>query len=386
MTQSFGIVLPLRKRHRIDPGDLIRELRLLVEETGAVVKIDPRMAHQAPKSGGMFSLRKAPPETVAFELDGVRLRVSLHAEPLADRLEMGRYVNPVMWEVGLGEFTDHRAYFRIHEAGIEGEEGPDAIFDRAAAVTATASVVARLSGPVGAIWLAGRNSVPMRSFGVAMEQLKEGAAPLSFWLRWHVLPPSDMEELHSGLVTAGLAPFVGRELMARPSTIETRLMIDHAFELARRMIDDKMAVSDNQVIDGEDIGRIRLRLISRSRKGDAPVVEMIPLDAPPVKPTVAQVEAQKAAAQEAAVREALARDAGSGAGPGDGPANGPDRDQDGDGGASPAPLTEAQREEIRAIVRGPDQGRDPRRAGAGASKGLGVGRGLSFTAGGRSVA
>lgn len=284
MDQSFAIVLPLRKKVRVDPGDLITELRLLVEETGATVRMDPRMMHAQPSGGLLSAFRKAPPETIAFELDGVRLRVSLHAEPFADKLEMGRYVNPVMWEHGLGEFTDHRAYYKVFEAGIEGEEGPDATFDRAAAVTATASVVARLSEPVGAIWLAGRNSVPMRAFGSAMERLKEGMAPLSFWLRWHVIPPGDMEDFQSGIVTGGLAPFTGRELLAKPSQVETRTMIDHAFELARRMIDDKLAVSDNQVVDGDAGARLRLRLGGRHRKGDSPVCEMVLLSDRAAKP------------------------------------------------------------------------------------------------------
>ncbi len=277
MDQSFAVVLPLRKKVRIDPGDLIRELRLLVEETGATVRMDPRMMHQQPARSGLLGglgFGSAAPETVAFELDGVRLRVSLHGEPFADKLEMGRFVNPVMWEHGLGEFTDHRAYFKIYEAGIEGEEGPDATFDRAAAVTATASVVARLTEPVGAIWLTARNSVPMRAFGAALEQLKEGAAPLSFWLRWHVIAPGEMEDFHSGIVTGGLAAFTGREIMAKPSKTETRVMIDHAFELARRMIDEKLAISDNQTVEGEGGAKLRARFGGRNRKGDMPVCEI----------------------------------------------------------------------------------------------------------------
>ncbi|WP_285674018.1 hypothetical protein [Paralimibaculum aggregatum] len=280
---------------------MITELRLLVEETGATVRMDPRMMHAAPPSTGLLgALRRSPPETVAFELDGVRLRVSLHGEPFADRLEMGRYVNPVMWERGLGEFTDHRAYYKVHEAGIEGEEGPDAIFDRAAAVTATASVVARLSEPVGAIWLAARNSVPMRTFGAAMEQLKEGTAPLSFWLRWHVIPPGEMEDYNSGIVTGGLAAFTGREIMARPSVTETRVMIDHAFELARRMIDEKMAISDNQAVDGDGGARLRLRLGGRHRRGDSPVVEMSLLKGAAPRARPAEPGAEAAARPEPA--------------------------------------------------------------------------------------
>jgi hypothetical protein len=309
--QSFSIVLPLRKKVRLDPGDLIREVRLLVEATGATVRIDPRMIHQAPSGrGGLLgTLRSgAAPEVVAFELDGVRLRITQHAEPFADRSGIGRYVNPVMWDTGLGEFTDHRAYLRVHEAGIEGEEGPDAVFDRAASVTATASVVARLAEPVGAIWVSARNSVPMRSFVAAMERLKEGHAPLEFWLRWHVIPPGEMDDLHSGIVTGGLGAFIGREILAKPSRAETREMIDHAFELARRMIDEKIAVSDGQVVEGAGGTRLRIKLGGRFRKGEVPVCEIELVDPPAARARPSQPETRALPSLdevEAALRLAL---------------------------------------------------------------------------------
>lgn len=285
MQRNFSVILPLKKRDRIDPGDLITEIRLLVEQTGATVRIDPRMAHQAAtRTSGLLSTLRggAQPEIFAFELDGVRLRVSNHNEPFADRSDIGRYVNPVMWDQGLGEFTDHRAHFKIHEAGIEGEEGPDATFDRAAAVTATASVVARFTEPVGAVWLSARNSVPTRSFADALGSLTDGVAPLRFWLRWHVLAPEGMEEHNSGLLTAGLAPFVGHEILARPSTADTRVMIEHAFELARRMIDEKMTFSDGQTVEGAGGEKLRIRLGVRHRREEAPVCE-IALANPPAK-------------------------------------------------------------------------------------------------------
>ncbi|MEM9147739.1 MAG: hypothetical protein AAGC57_16260 [Pseudomonadota bacterium] len=278
MQRSFAVILPLKKRDRIEQGDLITQLRLLVEETGATVRIDPRMAHQGAQrpSGLLSSFRQSPqPDVFAFELDGVRLRVSNHSDPFTDRREIGRYVNPVMWDHGLGEFTDHRAHFKIHEAGIEGEEGPDATFDRAAAVTATASVVARFTHPVGAVWIAARNSVPLSSFRTALDTLKDGKAPLDFWLRWQVVPPDGMEDHHSGIITAGLAPFIGYEILARPSPVETRLMIEQAFDLARRMVDEKVTVTDGQTVDGLHGNRLKIRLGVRHRREEAPVCEIV---------------------------------------------------------------------------------------------------------------
>ncbi len=338
MTQSFSLFLPLKRRMKLDPGDFIAEMRLLVEQTGATVRIDPRSLHQpAQQRGGLLSsFRGSPPETVAFELDGVRLRVAMHSEPFAERLEMGRFVNPVMWDHGLGEFADHRAHFRVHEAGIEGEEGPDATFDRAAAVTATASVVSRFAEPVGAVWAAGRNSVPMATFRAAMDKLRDGQAPLDFWLRWQVLAPGEMEDLEPGLITVGLAPFIGNEVLVRPSETPTKTMIEHAFEVARQMIDEKLAVSDGQVIAGAEEQPLRLKLGVRHSRADAPLCEIIALDAATApRPSRRRNKDAPAEASETQPAQAGVSPGGLPVGPG-GPGGGVQRVAGG-GGAALAP-------------------------------------------------
>lgn len=283
MDKTFAIVLPLKKAVRLDPSDLISDLRLMVEQTGATVRLDPRALHGQPTSRkGILSFGKRPPEVFAFDIDGVRIRVSSHSEPFVARNEMGRYVNPATWNRGLGEFTDHRAYIKIYEAGIEGDEGLDSIYDRAAAVTVTASVIARIMEPTGAIWTAARNSLPMSGFFAAVKRLEEGAAPLDFWLRWQIIPPGDTEDAHSGLITCGLGAFLGYEIAARPSGTETREMIDHALEIARRLIDEHMEARDEDVVDGVNDEPLRLRIGPGRRKGGTPVCEISLVNGPKV--------------------------------------------------------------------------------------------------------
>ncbi|MGF1502374.1 MAG: hypothetical protein ACFBSD_11215 [Paracoccaceae bacterium] len=275
MEHSFSAILPLRRKARLDAGEVISALRLFVEQTGATVRIDPRMANQA-EDGGLFGLfGAAKPEIIQFELDGVRLRVATNPEPFKKSNEIHRFVNPVMWNAGLGEFADHRAHIHVYEAGIEGEEGPDATYDRAAAVTATAAVVARLTNPVGAIWASARNALPVKTFEAAVEKMMSGTAPLSLWLRWHIIPPGDMDELSPGLVTHGLAAFAGREVLAAPSEAEPKVMVDHAFGLARRLVDEKIALSDNQLIKGENGDRLRVRLRPAGAHSSVPLYEIV---------------------------------------------------------------------------------------------------------------
>lgn len=274
---SFSAVLPLKRKAWIDAGDLITELRLLVEQTGAHVKLDQRSLNQGQGRSGLFGLlggSNAPPSNIFFELDGVRMRVAQYGEPCADKRAIHRYVNPSLWTEGLGEFADHQAYIRIYESGIEGEDGPDAVFDRAAAVTATASVIARLANPVGVIWLPARNSVPMRMFGAAIEELTEGSAPVQFWVRWLPTPYHGKEELQPGFVTNGLGAFAGREILVRPSKIPTLTMVDHAYDLAHKLIDERLAIKDQQMLEIDKATGLRVRLRPPGAETESPTYEI----------------------------------------------------------------------------------------------------------------
>jgi len=281
--RSFSAALPLKRKTRLDPGDLITELRLFVEQSGATVRIDPRMMNQPEPRAGLLGRFATPTERVLFELDGVRLRVQTVHEPFDKRSRIHRFVNPVNWMHGLGEFADHRAHILINEAGIEGEEGPDAVFDRAAAVTATTAVVARLTQPVGAIWTVANNALPMGLFRDGVKQLTDGQAPLRLWMRWHMIPPDEMQEANPGLVTHGLAPFLGREILARPTLVESHRLIEIVFALARRLLDEKLSILETDRVDSGEGTALAVRLRGPGRHNDTPVYEItIPgMEAPP---------------------------------------------------------------------------------------------------------
>ena len=284
--RSFRTLLPLTRKVRLDPGELVRELRLFVEQSGASVRIDPRMMTQADqRPGGLRGLfsAAAPPERVLFEVDGVRLRVHTVGEPFEKRSRIHRFVNPAHWTRGLGEFADHRAHIVVQEAGIEGEEGPDAVFDRAAAVTATSAVVARLTDPVGVVWSTAENAIPVSLFRECLEELTEGRAPLRFWMRWHMLPPDELQDAQPGLVTHGLAPFIGREVLARPSLVEAQHLIGIMLAFARRLVDERASVAERDRVTLDDGTDLDVRLRGPGKMSDAPVYELaVPgMDAPP---------------------------------------------------------------------------------------------------------
>jgi hypothetical protein len=306
MAQTFSAVLLLKRKEWLDPGELITDLRLLVEQTGADVRLDPRTIHNSEKPRGFLSLfSPQTPRTIFFELDGVRLRITQHAEPAADERAIHKYINPALWPTGLGEVTAHRAFIRIDESGIEGEEGPDAIFDRAAAVTATASVVARLTEPVGVIWLPACNTVPVPAFREAVTGLLDGVAPLELWVRWFAVPPGEKEDLSPGVVTSGFAAFSGRELRMGPSRFQTSELLENVFELARRLIDEKLALGNEQRVQLADGTVLHVGMRASPGRGEPPILELTR------EPALRGGEAE-GEGEERVLREAVSRRGGPG--------------------------------------------------------------------------
>lgn len=284
VTDSFSAVLPLRRKTTLEAADLIPALRLFVESSGARVTIDPRMTRQAePARPGLIARVLGRGRRMLFDLDGVQMRVSVVNRPFRGRDGMRGFVNPGVWADGLAPLLDHRAHVLIEETGIaDEEEGPDELFDRAAAVTATAFVAAGLTEPAGAIWLPARNAIPASMLSEEMEGLIAGHAPLRLWMRWQVIAPAPRQEACPGLVTSGLAPLIGREIVAWPSRVETHRQVENVIALARRLIDEgvEIVAKKHLAVGGDTHLSVRQR--ATTPDDEVPVFEVaVPGTEPP---------------------------------------------------------------------------------------------------------
>jgi len=284
VTDSFSAVLALKRKTTLEAADLIPALRLFVEPSGARVTAARRSRREVePVQPGLMAriLRRGRP--ITFDLDGVRMRVSLINRPFRGRDGMRGFVNPAVWADGLAPLVDHRAHVLIEETGVDDEEeGPDEVFDRAAAVTATAFVVAGLTAPAGAIWLPARNAIPLSTLSEEMDGLIAGHAPLRLWMRWQVIAPAPRQDACPGLVTSGLAPLIGREIVAWPSRVETHRQVENVIALARRLIDEgvEIVAKKHLAVGGDTHLSVRLR--ATTPEDDVPVFEVaVPGSEPP---------------------------------------------------------------------------------------------------------
>jgi hypothetical protein len=285
----YGAAVPLAKPIKLDREVVQNELRSLVAQAGARV----RMIDDQPGKGGLLSGLRSKPSEFKCEIAGVQLVIRAEARPLCSASVMHSFINPSIWRGGLSGMTGHRAHLLIAEAeGVPGSGGNsrDAMFDRATAVTLATAAIANMAEAEGVIWLPARNAVPMGTFGSEMERFIDGQAPLQFWLRWQVLSPPVQEEhelgalsgeaLQPGVATIGLTAFIGAEIIAPPSNCDRDVMLDHVFALASAVIDENAQLKDGAVYG--KAGGIMVRL-SKRKSGpysERPYWELLPRPAP----------------------------------------------------------------------------------------------------------
>lgn len=282
----FGAAIPLVRPARLKREQVAAELADVVALAGARV----RMLEAAPARRGLLGgLMGTSGEPIRCEVAGIRISIEAAARPLCKPSVIHSFINPAVWRGSIGWLAEHKAHVLIAEEGAAGA-GRDAIFDRATAVTLATAVVADLVGAEAAIWLPGRNAVPMSVFGAEMERFIDGQAPLRFWLRWHVLPAPVQSELelgklsgeplNPGVATIGMTPFIGAELVAPPSVCERDVMLDQIYALASAVIDENVELKDGAVYGRADGIMVRVNLRKSGPYGERPYWELSPRPAP----------------------------------------------------------------------------------------------------------
>jgi hypothetical protein len=285
----YGAAVPLAKPIRLDREMVQNELRSLVAQAGARV----RMIDDKSGKRGLLSGLRSKPSEFNCEIAGVRLVIRAEARPLCSASVMHSFINPSIWRGGLSGMTGHRAHLLIaeDEAGSGGRgNSRDAMFDRATAVTLATAAIANMAEAEGVIWLPARNAVPMGTFGSEMERFIDGQAPLQFWLRWQVLPPQVQAEhefgtlsgeaLQPGVATIGLTAFIGAEIIAPPSNCDRDVMLDHVFALASAVIDENAQLKDGAVYGKAGGIMVRLNKRKAGPYSERPYWELLPRPAP----------------------------------------------------------------------------------------------------------
>ncbi|MEM8792445.1 MAG: hypothetical protein AAGE80_12570 [Pseudomonadota bacterium] len=273
---NFSAILPLRGKAELKRSDLLDKLREELGESGPEVTVDPLEADIQTRRPWL-SLGSKQPEAFLFSIDSIRMLVTLEHKKFEDGGGVHGFINPNIWNKGISEASEHTSCLTILELSDAPYPHPDEVFDRAVAVTMTAAAAAKIMPATCVLWQPAQNALPIDIFEASVADLRGEVPPLLLWTRWNMIPPKDTEEkLFPGLATRGLAPLIGREIIAPPSRIETGQMLENVFRLATRMIDWRSKPCDGAIIGKELPTRLKLR--RKSIYSARPFYELVPMD------------------------------------------------------------------------------------------------------------
>jgi hypothetical protein len=278
----YGAAIPLSKSVKLDLDALVNELRTVVSQAGARVRLleEPKARRR------LFPVLGSGGQEFAFEIAAVPLTISASPRPFCSAAAMHSFVNPAVWRGGASRMTGHKAHILVAEPDGQGGGNTDAMFDRATAVTLATAAVASMVEAEGVVWLPARNALPMGTFGSEMERFIDGQAPLQFWVRTQILPPPVQEErefgelsgeaLQPGVATLGLTAFMGAEIIAPPSNCDREVMLDHIYALASAVIDENAELKDGAVYGKPGEPMVLLHWRKSGAYSERPYWELLP--------------------------------------------------------------------------------------------------------------
>ncbi|MEM7177978.1 MAG: hypothetical protein AAGD47_01845 [Pseudomonadota bacterium] len=272
---NFSAILPISGAFTLDREALIGQLREIMGPEGPEISLDPIGTRGGPVGEAWLSFGTQANESLMFSIGGIRILVGHDLRAYEDAEGLEAYCNPVFWPDGIAEPAEDASFISVVELSDTATPHPDEVFDRAVAVTITAAAVAALKEPDLVLWKLAQNALPPAMFRGLVEDLLHGAPPLLLWAHWAVVPTS-REGFEPGIATSGLAPLIGRDILAPPSHVPQARMLELVFRLANRMISWEDKPGDGDLIGEEPVCRVRHR--RQSIFSRTPYFELRPLE------------------------------------------------------------------------------------------------------------
>lgn len=253
----FAATLPLAEPTLIPRRRVVSLVRTLVEEAGGEIREhdanDTLDALQ--REPGLLEFGKPEPEhqLIALWVGGVGVAIILAPVRLKDIEGLASLFSPNDWEWIGRDVKRHKAHVAIYEFGFEGREqpaGPDAAFNRAAAVTSVAAALGEELGALAVCWHTASNALRPDGLASAREDIVKGRAPVDLWMRVYRTMANPGE--HPGVITSGLNPFIGHEIEVTPSATDVLIAQNFVRWLAVDIVDRGRPIADGEAIRMDD--------------------------------------------------------------------------------------------------------------------------------------
>ncbi|HUF55938.1 MAG TPA: hypothetical protein VMM55_05185 [Thermohalobaculum sp.] len=253
----FTATLPLAEPTEMPRRRVVSLVTRAVEEAGGEAREHEinGVLDGLQREPGLVQLRKPEPEhqLIALWLGGVGVAITLAPVRIKDVDGLATFFAPRDWDEVGRAVKRHKAHVVLYDFGFDGEEQPagrDAAFNRAAAVTTAAAALGGELGALAVAWRASSTALKPEGLAGAREDLVREHAPLDLWTRYYRTEALPGE--HQGIVTSGLAPFVGHEIEIPSSPTDVRLAQNFARQLAADLLDRGLEISDGGIVKGAD--------------------------------------------------------------------------------------------------------------------------------------
>lgn len=260
----FPCTLPLSEPSMIERGRVVQLVRTLVEDAGGTVT-----EHQVntaingmQREPGLIEIRKPEPEhqLIVLWVGGVGVAITIAPVRLKDIDGLASMFSPNDWEWIGKDVKRHGAHIAIYDFGFEDgsdPKGPDAAYNRAAAVTLVAAAIAEETKALAICWHRSSNALRIEGLEQARKELAHDRTPGDLWLRLYRTEP--IQGMQPGAITLGLDPFAGVEVEVVSSPTDIREAQHFARQVALNAIDRAAMVQPGQVVKLEETaGRMEL--------------------------------------------------------------------------------------------------------------------------------
>ncbi len=208
-------------------------------------------------------------EAVVLKTDAGMVTVMFVTSPVPDgTLNKAAHTN-VVWRDAGQVLGGHKGHIIV--ANLGGDEGLKGALFSARLVSLVTASLFDLAPALGIYWSAGDAVSPPDQFAKSVSQM-DRQWPLDIWLQLGFYSDGPVGEKGSatGLVTTGLAPFVGREIDFIPTNASPVMVAQRVIGTASCLLQTGTVFKDGETLGISETEKIAIRLV----EGDVPLYQL----------------------------------------------------------------------------------------------------------------
>jgi hypothetical protein len=177
------------------------------------------------------------------------------------------------WPQARATVADHKAHVIV--ASMADAKDWRAALARATDVSVIAAAIGDVAPAMGAIWCAADLIAPMEKFQEAVASALAGKPPVDSWVRINLFKAAtENGQPGIGVTTAGLVPFIGREIEFRPARLHPAVAAQRVLGTAAYLLASGPVLEHGHTLGVSQAEAIRVRHVERGPRTGAPIYDL----------------------------------------------------------------------------------------------------------------